>query len=71
MRLANNEPGLSRALVKELRDLGQEKANAPSATGEQVMYATLATESPGVKEQREREEGALREKKESSTPIRR
>src|SRR5207245_3098240 len=36
VRLAHNEPGLSRLLVRELRELGQGKTKAPPPTGEHV-----------------------------------
>lgn len=58
VRLAHNEPGLSRLLAKELRDLGQSgqhKDNAEQPTGEHVAYATLLTESQGIRAQVERE----------------
>src|SRR5258708_32107693 len=41
VRLAHNEPGLSRRLVKELRELGQAKTTATPPAGEHVTYATL------------------------------
>ena len=53
VRLADNEPGLSRLLVKELRELGEGATTTPS-TGEQVTYATLLTESRAIKTQMER-----------------
>ena len=55
MRLAHNEPGLSRLLVRELRELGQDKTGATPPTGEQVPYATLLAESKGIRAQLERE----------------
>jgi hypothetical protein len=55
VRLARNEPGLSRLLVKELRELGQDKTRARPSTGEHVTYATLLTESKAIKAQLERE----------------
>jgi hypothetical protein len=55
VRLASNEPGLSRLLVKELRELGQGKTRATPPTGEHVTYATLLAESKAVKAQLERE----------------
>lgn len=48
LRLANNEPGLSRQLVKELRDLGRGKTTTASATGERVSYPKLLAESKGL-----------------------
>ncbi len=55
VRLAHNEPGLSRLLVKKLRDLGQDKTRATPPTDERITYATLLTESKGVKAQLESE----------------
>jgi len=56
VRLAHNEPGLSRLLVKELRELGQGKTRATPSTGEHVTYATLLTESKAIKAKLEREQ---------------
>ncbi len=55
VRLAHNEPGLSRLLVRELRELGQDKTRAAPSTGEHVTYATLLAESKAIKAQLERE----------------
>jgi len=55
VRLARNEPGLSRLLVKELRELGQDKNRATPSTGEHVTYARLLAESKAIKAQLERE----------------
>src|SRR2546425_1118676 len=55
VRLARNEPGLSRLLVKELRELGQDKTRATPPTGEHVTYARLRAESKAIKTQLERE----------------
>src|SRR5947209_4854743 len=55
VRLAHNEPGLSRLLVKELRELGRDKTTATQPTGEHVTYATLLAESKAIKDQLERE----------------
>jgi hypothetical protein len=55
VRLARNEPGLSRLLAKELRELGQDKTRAKPPTGEHVAYATLLAESTEIKAQLERE----------------
>jgi hypothetical protein len=55
VRLARNEPGLSRLLVKELRELGQDKTRATPSPGEHVPYATLLAESKAIKAQLERE----------------
>jgi len=54
VRLAHNEPGLSHLLVRELRELSQDK-HAEQSTGERVTYSTLLTESKAVKAQLERE----------------
>jgi hypothetical protein len=56
VRLARNEPGLSRLLVKELRGLSQDKTRAMPSTGEHVSYATLLAESKAIKAQLEREQ---------------
>jgi hypothetical protein len=55
VRLARNEPGLSRLLVKELRELSQGKTRATPSTGEHVTYATLLAESKTIKAKLERE----------------
>ncbi len=55
VRLAQNEPGLSRLLVKELRELGLGKPQEMPATGEQVPYGTLIAESKNVKARLEQE----------------
>jgi hypothetical protein len=55
VRLAHNEPALSRLLVKELRELSQGKTRATPSTGEHVTYATLLTESKAIKARLERE----------------
>jgi hypothetical protein len=55
VRLAHNEPGLSRLLVKELRELGRGKTRTAPSRGEHVTYATLLAESKAVKVQLERE----------------
>jgi hypothetical protein len=56
IRLAHNEPGLSRLLLKELRELNPGKASPALPIGERVPYATLLTESRTIKAQLEREE---------------
>jgi hypothetical protein len=56
LRLAHNEPGLSRLLIKELRQLNPGKANPSFPIGERVPYATLLVESRTIKAQLEREE---------------
>src|SRR6266852_5595294 len=54
VRLAHNEPGLSRLRGSELRELGQGKTRAARSTGEHVTYATLLAESKAIKAQLER-----------------
>lgn len=56
VRLARNEPGLSRLLMKELRELSPDRTGAGRPTGELVTYATLLRESQGIKAHREREQ---------------
>lgn len=56
IRLAHNEPGLSRLLVKELRELNPGKASPALPIGERVPYATLFAESEAIQAQQEREE---------------
>jgi hypothetical protein len=55
VRLARNEPGLGRLLVKELRELSQDKIRATPSTGEHVTYAILLAESKAIQAQLERE----------------
>jgi hypothetical protein len=55
VRLAHSEPGLSRLLVRELRELGQDRTGAKPSTGERVLYATLLAESRDIKAELERE----------------
>src|SRR3984893_4638556 len=55
VRLAHNEPGLSRLLVRELRELGEDRTGAKPSTGERVPYATLLAESGEIKAELERE----------------
>ncbi len=55
VRCARNEPGISRLLAKELRDLGRGKTGAAPSTAERVTYATLLAESHAIKAQVERE----------------
>jgi hypothetical protein len=55
VRLAHSEPGLSRLLVRELRELGQDRTGAKPSTGERVPYATLLAESRDIKAELERE----------------
>ena len=59
----SNEPGLSRLLVRELRELSRDTTRATPTTGERVTYATLLTESKTIRallerERREQEEAA-------------
>ncbi|EFH89199.1 hypothetical protein [Ktedonobacter racemifer] len=56
IRLAHNEPRLSRLLVKELRELNPRKASPIFPRGERVPYATLFAESRTIKARQEREE---------------
>jgi hypothetical protein len=62
VRLARYEPGLSRLLVKELRELsqlsqnGQDKSSAARPTDEHVTYATLLAESKAMRAQLEHEQ---------------
>ncbi len=58
LRLANNEPGLSRQLVQELRALGPAKTQAAPSQNESIPYATLLRESKVILDQQEREEQA-------------
>jgi hypothetical protein len=61
VRLARHEPGLSRLLVKELRELSQlsqnsqDKSSATLSRGEHVPYATLIEESTAIRAGWERE----------------
>ena len=55
LRLANNEPGLSRLFVRDLREMNQNKDKGKLSTGELVTYATLNSESKALKAHRERE----------------
>ena len=55
LRLAQNEPGLSHQLVRELRELGKDKTKAAPSTAEHVTYATLLTESKAIQAQLARE----------------
>ena len=55
VRLAYNEPGLSRLFVRELRELGQDKTRVTPPTGEHVTYSRLLAESKEIKAQLERE----------------
>jgi hypothetical protein len=58
VRLARGEPGLSRRLLRELRELsqpGQGKRSAPLSRGERVTYAILLKESRAIRAGWERE----------------
>lgn len=55
VRLAQNEPGLSRQLIRELRELGRDKTSAVPSTGEHVLFGTLLAESEAISAQLERE----------------
>jgi hypothetical protein len=55
VRLAQNEPGLRRLLVQELRELGLGKTRVTPSTGEHVTYDTLLAESKAIKVQLEHE----------------
>ncbi len=56
VRLAHNELGLSRLLVKELRELEIGKRQEVPATGERVPYDTLDEESSQVRVRLDREQ---------------
>lgn len=62
VRLARNEPGLGRMLVKELRELGQGQTSSPSAPGERVPFARLFTESQEIRAAWAREQGERKER---------
>jgi hypothetical protein len=55
VRLARNEPGLSRLLARELRQLSQNKTRATPSSGERVSYDVLLAESKAIKARLERE----------------
>ena len=55
IRLAQNEQGLSRLLVRDLRELGLGKTKATPPTGKRVPYSILFAESRDVYAKRERE----------------
>jgi hypothetical protein len=55
VRLAQNEPGLSHLLVRELRELGKDKTKVIPSTAEHVTYATLLAESKAIQTQLARE----------------
>jgi len=55
LRLAHNEPGLSRLFLRELRELSRDKTSETSPTGERVTYATLLAESKTIAARLERE----------------
>src|SRR5262249_25249241 len=63
VRLARNQPGLNRLLVKEPRSPGQGQTRPPPPPGKRVPYARLFAESQGIKaawerHQREQQERA-------------
>lgn len=55
VRLMHNEPGLSRLLVRELRELSRDTTRVMPPTGERVTYATLLAESKAIKAELEHE----------------
>jgi hypothetical protein len=55
VRLIRNEPGLSRLLVRELRELSRDTTRVTLPLGERVTYATLLAESKAIKARLERE----------------
>jgi hypothetical protein len=61
LRLAHNEPGLSRLLIAELRELNPNKTRVLLPEGERVPYATLLAESQAVQAQLAREKRAKEE----------
>lgn len=63
LRLVQNEPGLSRQFIRELRELNRDVNKPAEPTGERVAYSQLLVESKEVKarlarEKRQREEAA-------------
>ncbi len=56
LRLAHNEPGLSRKLVTELRALHTTQSRESTPAGERVSYATLLKESQTIQAEEERQE---------------
>jgi hypothetical protein len=56
VRLARNEPGLSRLLIRELGDVGRDSRRDAPPPGEHVTYATLLGESEAIRAQRAREQ---------------
>jgi hypothetical protein len=56
VRLARNEPGLSRKLLAELRSLHPDGANVTTPKGERVSSMILLAESQEIREQMEREQ---------------
>ena len=56
LRLAQGQPGLSRLLVMELRELGQDKTATKAEAGESLSYAKLLAESRAIMAEREREQ---------------
>ncbi|HEX4204280.1 MAG TPA: hypothetical protein VHZ51_08820 [Ktedonobacteraceae bacterium] len=54
VKLAQNKPGLSHLLARELRTLGGSKTKAAAGAGERVTYATLLAESKAISTERAR-----------------
>lgn len=55
LQLARNEPGLSRLLIKELRELDRGETRTTLPAGERVTYGVLQAESKHIKARLERE----------------
>lgn len=62
LRLANNEPGLSRQLVKELRGLSQGETVTAFSPGQRVSYPELFFESEELQDRLDREQSEKQEK---------
>jgi hypothetical protein len=62
LRLAHNEPGLSRLLIKELRARNQGSAHTTPLKNERVSYATLLAEYKAVLVHKEHEDREHRKK---------
>ncbi len=58
LRLARNEPGLSRLLAQELRALGQGQTKVTPTLGERISYTTLYAESEAIRVKQEYEQRA-------------
>lgn len=61
LRLVDNEPGLSRLFIKELRELNRDTSATILPAGERVAYSQLLAESKAVKAQLAREKRAREE----------